>query len=358
MKRKSTIQTCNPNFKINGKLFKSLVHFNSNFKKDHLDPELVRFLINWFDRKDYINVSTSGTTGDPKKIKILKTAMINSAKKSAQIFGLKEKDRSLLCLPVKYIAGKMMVIRSLIIGLNMCTIKPNGSPLTRSSESYDFAAMVPSQVKKTIEHLNKVKKLLIGGAPVHKSLIELINTKFTEVYETFGMTETVSHIAIKNLSKGEKHFSAVPGATFGLKSGCLIISAPDLNKNTIVTNDIVELIDDKSFFWKGRKDSVINCGGVKYFPELLEKKVVNFKNIRFIICGIPDPILIEKIVIVFEKCIPPNVKRMFESLSVYEKPKLIFTLEKFTLKNGKIDRKNIRERVLKIKNETARKRNI
>ena len=88
MKRKSTLQTCNPNFKINGKLFKSLVHFNSDFKTNHLDHELVRFLINWFDPKDYINVNTSGTTGDPKKIKILKTAMINSAKKSAQILSL------------------------------------------------------------------------------------------------------------------------------------------------------------------------------------------------------------------------------------------------------------------------------
>ena len=155
-----------------------------------------------------------------------------------------------------------------------------------------------------------------------------------------------------------QHFSAVPGATFGLKSECLIITAPDLNKNTIVTNDIIELISNKSFVWKGRKDFVINCGGIKYFPELLEKKIIDFKNIRFVICGIPDPILVEKIVIVFEKRIPPKAKSILDGLSKYERPKSIFTLKKFPIKNGKIDRNKIKERVLKIKNETSRKRNI
>ena len=358
MKEKSINPSCNPNFKINGKLFKSLVHFNSNFKKSNLDSELVRFLIKWFDHKEYINVKTSGISGSPKKIKIPKTAMFNSAKKTAQVFGLKENDRSLLCLPINYIAGKMMVVRSLVIGLNMYTVEPNSSPLNKNSESYDFAAMVPNQLEKTIEHLNKVKILLVGGAPVNKSLIKLIKTKSTEVYETFGMTETVSHIAVKNLSRGEKHFSAVPGATFGLKSECLIITAPDLNKNTVVTNDIIELISNKSFVWKGRKDFVINCGGIKYFPELLEKKIIDFKNIRFVICGIPDPILVEKIVIVFEKRIPPKAKSILDGLSKYERPKSIFTLKKFPIKNGKIDRNKIKERVLKIKNETSRKRNI
>jgi len=252
-------QFLNSEFKINGQLFKSLDNYKSQFDHHHTVDGLTSFFLEWFNEKKHITLETSGSTGPPKKINIKKTVMINSAKKTAEFFRLKEGDRVLLCLPIKYIAGKMMVVRSLVIGLDMYTVESNSSPIKMTSNNYDFAAMVPNQVEKNINYLNKIKVLLVGGAPISNSLSKLLHSKTNGVYETFGMTETASHVAIKNLSTGEKEFKALPGISFESENDQLVINAPHLNNNKIVTNDIIELKSNQSFIWKARKDFVINC---------------------------------------------------------------------------------------------------
>jgi len=341
----------NPNFKINGKLFKNLSIYNSTFNDRDNHHELTIFLNEWFNEKKHINLETSGSTGTPKKIKVKKAIMVESAKKTAKFFGLNEGDRALLCLPIKYIAGKMMVVRSIVVGLNLYTTESIGYPLSETTEGYDFAAMVPNQAEKNISSLSKIKILLIGGAPISNALSKVFQSKTKGVYETFGMTETASHIALKNLSAGEKTFNAMPGVSFESKSDLLIINAPHLNKNKIFTNDIIELKSKKSFIWKGRKDFVINCGGIKYFPEMIEKKITVPKDRKFIICGIPDPVLFQKIVIVFERSKPKNTKGMFRKLTKYERPKFMFCLKKFHRTNEKINRNMVREQILKLSNE-------
>lgn len=344
-------KSLNASFKINGKLFKSLNNYNSTFNDRGNCNELTMFLNEWFNEKKHIALETSGSTGSPKKIKIKKTVMIDSAKNTAKFFGLREGDRALLCLPIKYIAGKMMIVRSIVIGLNLCTTESNGYPLKKTSDNYDFAAMVPNQVEKNINYISKIKILLIGGAPISNTLSKLFQSKTNSVYETFGMTETASHVAVKNLSAGEKTFNAMPGVSFDSKTDLLIINAPHLNKNKILTNDIVELKSKKSFIWKGRKDFVVNSGGIKYFPEMIEKKITVHEDCKFVICGVPDPVLFQKIAIVFEQSKPKNTKEMFRELTKYERPKYIFCLKKFQRTNGKINRNMVQKQVLKIFNE-------
>ncbi|MAV41969.1 MAG: O-succinylbenzoic acid--CoA ligase [Flavobacteriaceae bacterium] len=345
-------QSLNSQFKINGQLFKSLDNYKSQFDHHCTVEGLTSFFLEWFNEKKHITLETSGSTGSPKKINIKKTVMINSAKKTAEFFGLKEGDRVLLCLPIKYIAGKMMVVRSLVIGLDMYIVESNSSPIKMTSNNYDFAAMVPNQVEKNINYLNKIKVLLVGGAPISNSLSKLLHSKTNGVYETFGMTETASHVAIKNLSTGEKSFKALPGISFESENDQLVINAPHLNNNKIVTNDIIELKSNQSFIWKARKDFVINCGGIKYFPELIEKKIIGLEDRSFIVCGIPDPLLSQKIVIVFELSTPVNTQTIFKKLSKYEIPKLTFYLKKFPRINGKIDRQKIQDEVLKFTKES------
>ena len=167
------------------------------------------------------------------------------------------------------------------------------------------------------------------------------------------MTETLSHIAVKNLSTGKDEFEALPGIKFKEKNNNLLINAPHISKRIIKTNDIIKLITEKKFIWIGRKDFIINSGGIKINPEVVENKLNEFYLDRFIICGIPNKKFGEQVVIVFEKRIPENYNLFFNKLYIYEKPKGVYSLKSFKNVNGKIDRKHIQNEIKNLKNEKS-----
>ena len=313
-----------------------------------LSSELYRFLKDWFSEKEFIYVKTSGSTGTPKKIKLSKEKMIASAIKTGKFLKLNPGDKALCCLPIDYIAGKMMIVRSIVLGLDLTIAKPSKFPFSKLNSNYDFSACTPHQLEGSTKNLSKIKILLIGGSPVNETLKKLLQECKNTIYETFGMTETISHIALKNITANEQNFKALEGVSFELIEGCLKISCPDLLTNPLITNDLVEIFSEKEFSWIGRKDFVVNSGGIKLFPETIERKLSKFLKDPFIVIGIPDESLGEKLVIVFEGKVSKDYQKALESLNKYEKPKRSFDFIKFKRLNNKVLRNDVLKKVLKI----------
>ena len=332
-------------FKLNGVHLdrKELCLVGYSFIKegDAFEIAAGEFILDWFDGKSYIELSTSGTTGVPKKIQIEKQAMVHSALATGNFFGLHPGDKALHCLPTKFIAGKMMFVRSFILGLELDYVAPSSHPLENSTANYDFVAMVPLQVENSLKELSNVKKMIVGGAKMSASLEKSLLHLKTEIYETYGMTETITHIAAKKL--GEKAFTILPNVTiYQDERKCLLIDAPKISKQTIVTNDIVELVNDKQFIFLGRIDNVINSGGVKLIPEQIEAKLAGKIHSRFFVTGFKDPVLGEKLVLIIEGDKQNLDAAVFDSLDKFEKPKEVFYVPVFTeTGNGKIKRKEI-----------------
>lgn len=299
------------------------------------------FLLDWFDEKSYIELNTSGTTGTPKVIKIEKQAMLDSALATGDYFGLKPGDTMLHCLPTNYVAGKMMFVRSFILGLEMKFVEPNSNPLKGIDEDFDFCAMVPLQAKNSLKILKekRIKKLIIGGVKVHKALEKELVKLPIEIYETYGMTETITHIAAKKI--GEEAFTVLPNVKVAInEKHCLVINAKNISKEPIITNDIVKLISDKKFIWEGRYDNVINSGGVKLIPEQIEEKLSTLIPRRYFVYGLPDDNLGEKLVLYVEGEYFEIEESIFSVLKKYEKPKEIVFISKFKeTATGKIQRK-------------------
>lgn len=339
-----TYQNVHKQFKLNGfhldredlcRVAYSFIKEGEEFEKPVGD-----FILDWFDSKSYLEVKTSGTTGDAKMIQIPKQAMVNSAIATGDFFDLSPGNKILHCLPVKYIAGKMMFIRAMILGLDTDFVAPSSHPLDATDEeNYDFAAMVPLQAKHSTKQLKRVKKLIVGGAKVEKTLETTLSKLPTLVYETYGMTETITHIAARKL--GEKAFSVLPKVTISYDDrNCLVIHAPSISDDVIVTNDLVELIDENQFLFLGRIDNVINTGGIKFIPESIEEKLSGKIEHRFFIGGKPDKELGEKIVLAIEGDEFEVDNSIFDGLEKYEKPKEILFFPKFReTENGKILRK-------------------
>ncbi|MEL1254494.1 AMP-binding protein [Flavobacterium sp. DGU38] len=330
-------------FKING------YHLNGNDLRsvaysyvkegDANEQSIGEFLLDWFDEKEYIEMQTSGTTGLPKLVRLQKQAMIQSALATGDFFDLKPGDKALLCLPVKFIAGKMMLVRSFILGLELDVTEPSTTPLALNDKLYDFVAMVPLQVQNSIEALKNVKKLIVGGAKMDTVLEEKVLSLKTEIYETYGMTETITHIAAKKVS--EKAFSVLPNVKIAQDSrGCLAITVPAISEEPIITNDLVELIKENQFIFLGRIDNVINSGGLKLIPEQIEAKLIDKISSRFFVTGIPDSVLGEKLILVIEGEKQDFPTDFFDVLDKYEKPKEIVFVSKFKEnENGKLLRK-------------------
>jgi len=309
------------------------------------------FITNWLNDNDYVLVNTSGSTGTPKKIKLLKSHMRNSALATGNYFGLKEDAIALLCLSATYIAGKMMLVRAMILGWDIHLVSPIANPLENLTESYDFCAMVPMQVEASLSHLHKIEQLIIGGAPISLTLNKELQTVTTNCFATYGMTETITHIAVKrinkfggNLSAVESYFNTLPNVSISKDDrGCLVIDAPKVSNEIIVTNDIVNIHSDTEFEWLGRFDNVINSGGLKLFPEQIEQKLSQLIKERFFVIGIADEILGEKLILIVESEIPLNLSKFDYQrcqLTKYEMPKEVLLLPKFkeTL-TGKVRRK-------------------
>jgi O-succinylbenzoic acid--CoA ligase len=306
---------------------------------DANEQAIGEFLLDWFDNKEYIEMKTSGTTGLPKVVKLKKQAMIQSALATGDFFGLEPRNKALLCLPVKFVAGKMMLVRSLILGLDLDIVTPSTEPLKLNETKYDFVAMVPLQVQNSIDDLGNVKKLIIGGAKLDSALEAKLLPLKTEIYETYGMTETITHIAAKKL--GESVFTVLPNVKIAKDDrGCLVITVPSISEEPIVTNDLVEVIRENQFIFLGRIDNVINSGGVKLIPEQIEAKLIEKIDSRFFVTGIPDPTLGEKLILVIEGEKLDFAADFFDVLDKYEKPKEIVFVPKFKEnENGKLLRK-------------------
>ncbi|PBJ14353.1 AMP-binding protein [Flavobacterium sp. ACN6] len=330
-------------FKLNGYHLnaKDLCRVAYSFIKegDGYEQSIGEFFLDWFDKKEYIEMTTSGTTGLPKLVRLQKQAMIHSALATGDFFDLKPGDKALLCLPTQFIAGKMMLVRSLILGLELDVVSPSLHPLALNSTLYDFVAMVPLQVQNSIKELSKVRKLIIGGAKMDSSLEEKLLPLKTEIYETYGMTETITHIAAKRL--GDSVFSILPNVKISQDDRqCLVINVATISDEPIVTNDLVELVNEQQFIFLGRIDNVINSGGVKLIPEQIEAKLIGKISSRFFVTGLPDTVLGEKLVLVIEGEKQDFAPDFFDVLSKYEKPKEIVFVSKFKEnENGKLLRK-------------------
>ncbi len=281
-----------------------------------------------WNSQNYFEVTTSGSTGTPKRIRHSKSSLIKSAELTIERFDLKQNDVFLVCLPVKFIAGMMMVIRAEVVNASLLAITPSINPLEALQDHIDFAALTPLQLEQAMiwcpDKIRLIEKVIIGGAPISNHLLNQIQAcEFpTKFYHTYGMTETITHIAIKDLNQEDYTglFEVLPSVTLSQTAdNQLVISAPYLAESPIVTNDIVELRSDQSFRWIERSDDVINSGGLKIFPSELERRIRNHMTNRFFITSAPDQQLGQQVVMFI---VDPEKKVDLEELQTKLKTEL------------------------------------
>ena len=345
MKVESTFHSA---FKLQGKSFNSIAAL-IDFSKE-ISDEVANFLSNWFDEKPFVEVKTSGSTGNPKIIQLQKNHMINSAKATGDYFKLSENTTALLCMSPNYIAGKMMLVRALTLGWHLDVVAPTSNPLKNSDKNYDFSAMVPMQLHNSLEEIHKIKKLIVGGGSVSNELLSKIQEVKTEIFATYGMTETITHIAVKRINQlrhaelvSASHYETLPNIKISIDHrGCLVIDAPKVSEEKVITNDLVELISPTGFKWLGRIDNVINSGGIKLIPEQIEGKLARIIENRFFVAGKEDAVLGKKLILICEGIKTDNLLNKIQQLGMlsgYEIPKEIYFLEKFMeTETKKIDR--------------------
>jgi O-succinylbenzoic acid--CoA ligase len=329
--------TIDKKFRIRGKLL-SIREIEFQF------DELFSFLKQFLSADETFEVHTSGSTGTPKLITIPKKYMRASAQKTVEALQLKKGDKALLCLPLDKIGGIMMLVRWLEADLDLYPESVEANPLKDNGETFDFAAMVPYQVASSINEIPRVKKLIIGGAPVSAELEQQLMVANTAIYHTYGMTETISHIALRPIADEEANvYTALPGVYLAVdERHCLTITAPDIGVEALATNDVVELIDGSHFIWKGRFDNVINSGGIKMLPEEIEKKLGDI-GLPYFLFGEPDDKLGQRLVLMVQSESIPKLQgfeRFFKRVSRYEAPKAIYAVPEFVVAgSGKINRK-------------------
>jgi len=264
---------------------------------------------------------------------------------------------ALLCLDPALIAGKMMVVRSLVTGMNLIVSEPVANPLEGlGNEPIHFAAMVPYQVESVLKSaspasINRIEKIIVGGAPLPASLEHELQQYHTQVYATYGMTETLSHVALRRVNGPDRspHFTALAGVRLHTdERGCLVIETPYLSE-PVITNDLVALTGESKFQWLGRADHVINSGGVKIIPEMLEEKIrpvleEAVGKRRFFIYGYPHASWGQQVTLVVEGMLANEEKeRLISSikndLTRFEVPKGVACVPAFAeVGNDKINR--------------------
>ena len=281
-----------------------------------------------------IRQQSSGTTGEPVWHGLEKTAMITSAGRTIRFFDLHPGDRALLCLPVEYIAGKMMVVRALTAGLDLVLAEPSGRPLEGIKGEFSFAAMVPLQLFESLQNrdnLAAIEKLLVGGGELHPSIrAELSRIEKPDVYESFAMSETCSHFAVRRISgpSPDPAFLTMEGAEIAMDDrGCLVVDVAGVTKGPVVTNDLVEILGPgKGFRWLGRIDNLINTGGIKVFPEVLEERIGKLLSAPCMVIPRPDRKLGQKLILLVEWPDPEAPvnswsKLLGKELAAHETPK-------------------------------------
>ena len=295
---------------------------------------LDEFLEEWNNPSPYVHVQTSGSTGAPKPMLVEKQRMLNSACITCDFLGLREGDTALLCMSLDYIAGKMMVVRSIERGLKLTTVAPSGHPLSTPHSPLDFAAMVPMQVYNSLqvpeekERLMQIRHLIIGGGAIDDALAAALTTFPNQVWSTYGMTETLSHIALRRLNgpDASEWYTPFPSVKVSLNEDrCLVIDAPLVCPSRLVTNDIAELSSgtdpEVKFRILGRKDNVI-CSGGQLRPHL---------QAPFLITKRPDAKFGEAVVLLTEGTVPEAQEVCERILPKYHQPRVYLHVDQIPL---------------------------
>jgi o-succinylbenzoate---CoA ligase len=330
-------------------------------KKAHpqsaFETATINFIEAWWQGQATFTLQTSGSTGVPKQILVTREQLEASARGTLSALYLRENDTALICVNTHYIAGIMMLVRCLIGNLKMEIIEPSADPFEKLSlkSTFDFCALVPYQVEAIINRygltgINCIKKLIVGGAPLSYSLRQKLAVASSAIYLTYGMTETLSHIALQRISGNHvsDFFTALPSIKLSQdQRKCLIIQAPYVSEK-VITNDIVEILTENTFLWLGRWDNVINSGGVKLFPERIETSIASvFEKLMhkndFFIQGIADEKLGTKAVLFIEGEIKGEKNLILQQLRSIlpstEIPKDIILVPQFLrTKTGKVKR--------------------
>lgn len=354
-----------------------------------MSDELIEFIDRWNNQNPTMLVQTSGSTGKPKEMHVSKAMMIESAKMTINALGLNKDTIALLNLPIKYISGQMMVIRSIIGNYKLVEGLVTGHPLKDfdimhgNNKPITFAAMTPMQVYNTSlvpqewNSLAKINTLIIGGGAISNELEKKLQTIPIKIYATYGMTETLSHIALRPVNGPYKSNYFTPFKGIDIKTdfeGKLHIDAPKICTKHLITNDIVEIIKtnknisntssneissiDRStisntkrnvslkFKFIGRLDNVVNSGGVKIHIEEVENKIIEYyrnnkkrlKEFDFAISYIPDTTYGEMLVLL-DTTSSLSIDQ-FDFLDSIKRPKKVIQINEIPLTStNKINRR-------------------
>lgn len=332
--------------------FKNL-NINQLSTETEFEKKIIGFLKEWLSGTETVKVQTSGSTGTPKVFDIEKKKMMASAEMTCHFLGLKEGDTALLCLPIEYISGKMMIVRSMVRKFKLRVTVPAIKPLEEIDHQIDFCAMTPLQVENSLDKLYLIKNLIIGGAAVSENLKKKIFDELgaensQRIFETYGMSETLSHIALKQIYPvSNAFFTAFENVDISTdERGCLKIFAPYLNAEILQTNDLVEIKNGNQFRFLGRIDHVINSGGAKIFPEQLEALVKKEIPNEVVFLGLEDESLGQKLILVIEGQESQEIIDKIQEIKFekkFHKPKEIIFVEKIPrTPNGKINRTELK----------------
>lgn len=322
---------------------------------------LQEFLKEWKSPTKIVVVRTSGSTGQPKIMQVEKKRMLTSAKMTCDFLKLHAGQTALLCMSLEYIGAKMMVVRAIERNLKLITIEPTGHPLANISDEIDFAAMVPLQVYNSLQvpcerqKLMKIKNLIIGGGAIDAKIQNELQNFPNAVWSTYGMTETLSHIALRRLngSSASLWYTPLAGVKIGLAENCcLTIDAPHLYSETLITNDIAELNEKGEFRILGRADNIINSGGVKIQAEEVERKLAALGVDNVVISSCQDAKFGEVVALI--TTLPTDdahLRAAINQLPKYWQPKRIISVEAIPKAgNGKVARQKVKEIIRKMGN--------
>lgn len=329
-----------------------MIHYilSDTEKGKAFEADIRQFLREWNNDSPFITIHTSGSTGSPRPIQVRKEQMRASARLTCSYLQVMPGERALLCLPMQYIAGKMMVVRAIEAGLKLIACPPSNHPLAELEESVQLAAMTPSQLYNSLqidserEKLGRIEKLLIGGGGLDGRVEEQLRRLPNKIYMTYGMAETLSHIALRAVTgvEASEWYSPLPGVTLSCDSDRrLIIEAPLVADETIHTNDVVILLPDGRFRILGRVDNIINSSGIKIQIEPLEEQLRKVISTNFAITAVNDPQWGEAVVLLLEgTTVDEALKgRIREAVPPKHFPKRFLSVEKIPLTaSGKINR--------------------